>query len=433
MPLIDSANEDGVHGNGRPSAVTRRRLGLIIGIIVLALAIVIAIAIASMLVITSVDRARPNIHRTVASSEGLTSALAEAKAVGGGSIRLAKGNYRLEHDMEIPANVTVDGQGSTIVVTSNGSDAVSLGDASGLKNLRIRASGRVAALVVVPGSASGVTISGCTLTGITGQSGIVAGAPVNRLTISDTSLNNVKNGITLKGAKDTTVEQVRVKDWTTHGVWVLGTGSNPATNVRLTGLNVGANVGVGQSRYPIAVMTSDGRNKDITVENSTVSGRGTAHNDRRRPGTADQISVTRTDGVLIQHDTSISGGDRGINVTSSSGVIVRHNVVARADASGIGIGSTGAGKGNSDVTVEDNRVSNCGLSRLGAAAMLPMERTGIRLVQVTHGIVSANRIAVTSRGGRETYGVTTYRDVGVSVTGNAMSGPMAQRVLRNAG
>lgn len=401
-----------------------------VGLIVVAIAAVVA-GIGYWLVTQAIDRGR-QIHRTVSDTNGLVHAIDKARSADGGTITLTSGMYRIDHGLDVPPNVTIDGKGATLELTQNASAAVSLSSGTKLLNINVRARGQTPALISVLGSAEDVAIKDCQLQGVVGaQVGIRTAGAVTGLTVNDTSIRDVKQGVVLTSPKKATLSKVHVTDWTTRGVWILGEGNDSAKNVTLSGLTIGPNVGAGHSRYPIFVTATGEPNEAVTIKNTKVTGRSTAWNDPNRPGTADQISVTKTKGVTIEQNTSIDGGGRGINVSSSMDVTVKGNTVQNADTAGIGVGSLDPRRGVQNVSVTDNTITNSGLSRTGAAT--PTERAGIRLAHVSHGTATGNTVIVDQGGSRNTFGVTVAGGSAVTVKANSFRGPMVQQVLRNSG
>jgi parallel beta-helix repeat protein len=413
---------------------SNRRLGVCI---LLVAAIVGSISIVGYGLIAVVgDRSGRELQRSVSTVEGLDEALGDAREAGGGKITLTSSVYRIRHGLDVPANVTIDGRGARLLVLANSPGAVTVNASAGLVNVDVVGRGRIPTLLLVPTGAREVTISGCRLLGMgQGQTGILVQPSTDNVTLNDISISGVKNAITLNDPHNVSMKKLRVRNWTTHGIWAVASEGNTAENITVDGANIGPNTGHGRSRYPILFVASSERIRNIVIRNSTVRGPGTAYELSRRPGTADQISVMGAVGVTIEGNSSVGGGERGINVTSSSDVIVRNNVVSESDASGLGIGSLGAGKGNDNVKVYGNTVKNCGLSRLGPHATPQTERTGIRVVQVNRGTVTDNRVTVSpgALSHPQTFGITVYRNRDVSLLRNVMSGPMLERVLRNAG
>lgn len=436
MGLTDVApNADTEDGPTPP--LKRWGRGPLLLTVLLVAVVAIGLALALHFAVVSLDRERPNIRRTVNTPEALVQALQDARTVGGGTITLSPGSaYRVSQGIEIPDNVTLNGQGARLVVAGNVTSAVTLGNNTKLDDLSVIYRGHGLSLILAPAAKHDITISHCHLMGKDrGQTGILAQPSVSHITIDATSITNVKNAVTLDGTANATLTDLQIRQWTNHGVWAAGSRQSPLSNISLVRVNVGPNVGHGASRYPIVFVTTGDPSRDIVIKDSKVIGPGTAEEQPGRPGTADQISVMGgARDVTIEGNTSIGGGERGINVTSATNVRVTGNTVERSDAAGLGIGSRAPGSGNENVTVSGNKVVDCGLSRMGASATKPTERAGIRLVQVQNGSIVGNTVKVTpGSNSSHTYGITIYRQRDVTVRDNSLSGPMVKRVLMNAG
>lgn len=406
-------------------------------VVLLTLVAAIAFVTAALhFIVVGINHARPNMRRTVGTAAALLRALRDAQDVGGGTISLVPGQtYRLNEGLQVPDGVVLDGRRATLIVNGSTPDAVTLGSDTKLQDLSVFGNDHTSTLVKIASGTHDVALIRCQIRGASGsQTGILAAAPTFGIDVDSSSLSNLKNAITLNGAVDVTLHRVNIRNWMNHGVWAVASPGHPLKRITLSAVKVVSNTGHGASRYPIAFVTTGPRSIGITVEDSTVIGRNTAYRNRRIPGTADQISVASAIGVTIDNNVSVGGGDRGINVTSSTNVVLRGNTVAKSDSAGLGVGAGSKGSGNQNVIVTKNKISNCGLARLGPNSKDPTERAGIRVVQVRRGSVSDNAVTVapTAGGSRETYGISMYHDESVTVRRNVLSGPMLRRVITNA-
>jgi parallel beta-helix repeat protein len=165
-----------------------------------------------------------------------------------------------------------------------------------------------------------------------------------------------------------TISNNRIKNWSQRGIFVQGsTTVAGCAYVNIIGNRITDLVNGGTSRYPIRVegVSDSFRHQYVTISENYVQGRNTAYTDPTSPGTADQISVVRTNGLKITNNWSLDGGDGGICVsTQCSDVVISGNVIKRANSTGLWLGA------NSivfvrDATVTGNTIVNNGQNRQG--------------------------------------------------------------------
>ena len=340
-----------------------------------------------------------------------------------GSVELEDGVYSLDLPITVPQGVTLRGDGATLRWTESAREHLVLESGSRLDGITVRSGGLAQTSIAVAAGARDVEISDCAVTGARKELvgiGITSGSG---LTIRGTTIQQVQNGIQVLGhTSDLVIEDVGIEKWTTRGIRIHGDERGSSRKVRIANVQIGPNVGTGRARYPITTTSTGAWHEGISVEDSTITGRDTAFDDESSPGTADQISITKTRGVLIRGNKSLNGGERGLNVTAASDVVVEDNEVERADTVGIGIGANGAGKEVSDVTVRGNTVVDSGLSRQETAVDLSL--AAIRLTAVTTGVIDGNQIVATAGIGSQKYGITLDGVSGVEIGDNAIDGEL---------
>jgi len=346
-----------------------------------------------------------------------------------GTVTLADRTYRVDRALVVPAGVTVRGNGATLHLSKTVDKFITLKSGSNLSDLTVEGGGQARILVAFAKGASDVEILDCTVEGRgTERIGIGTISGGSGLAVRDTTVRNVRSAIEI--TDDTSavvVERVRIQRWSTRGIRIQGGPKGSSHRLRITGVQIGPNSGKSRSRYPIAALSTGARHQDISVEGSTVIGRDTAFDDRSTPGTADQISITKTDGVVIRNNRSIDAGERGINVSAAREVVVAGNFVVGADTVGIGIGSNGPGKEVTDVELTGNTVIDSGMSRRGTTVDASL--AAVRLTRVADGVVANNQLVATPGVGNQKYAIALDGVTRVVVRDNSIEGDL-QRLFR---
>lgn len=153
--------------------------------------------------------------------------------------------------------------------------------------------------------------------------------------------------------------------------------------------------------YIQASGVSGTRLKNITIHENTCVGLGLSHT-ATPAGTADQITCTHVDGLVLADNVSVYGGDVGISGTLNTGEVVTGNLCAFNDTCGIAVGSTaGAVQG---ATVTGNACMNNGLNR--NADRPAWARVGINLWAVQGGVVTGNVFADVQTVPTQQYGMS---------------------------
>lgn len=350
-----------------------------------------------------------------------------------GLARLEARNYHIKMPLVVPDGVNVAGDGATLISVANVGSFVTLGSGSALDGVEIRSEARVNRMIAIAPKARDVRISGVKIAGSgTEAVGIAVDRGVNGLAISDCEIKDVQHGIRLQsGPRNSTIERVSVQRWSHRGIRIQGDDTSAAQSVLIRDVEVGPNVGNGPSRYPIIALSTGMRHRDITVEDSVVTGRGTAHQNPMTPGTADQISINDTVGVTIRRNESLDGGERGVNVLGSTDVLIADNTVRDADTVGIGVGSARMDTAVERVVIRDNLVVNSGRNRVGSTTDPSL--AGIRVSQTTRGTLEGNAIQSTGTGQRQKYGVTVDTTADVLLAGNTFVGSFVEEVFQNNG
>ena len=346
-----------------------------------------------------------------------------------GTVTLADRTYRVDRALVVPAGVTVRGNGATLHLSKTVDKFITLKSGSNLSDLTVEGGGQARILVAFAKGASDVEILDCTVEGRgTERIGIGTISGGSGLAVRDTTVRNVRSAIEI--TDDTSavvVERVRIQRWSTRGIRIQGGPQGSSHRLRITGVQIGPNSGKSRSRYPIAALSTGARHQDISVEGSTVIGRDTAFDDRSTPGTADQISITKTDGVVIRNNRSIDAGERGINVSAAREVVVAGNFVVGADTVGIGIGSNGPGKEVTEVELTGNTVIDSGMSRRGTTVDASL--AAVRLTRVADGVVANNQLVATPGVGNQKYAIALDGVTRVVVRDNSIEGDL-QRLFR---
>lgn len=346
-----------------------------------------------------------------------------------GTVTLADRTYRVDRALVVPAGVSVRGNGATLHLSKTVNQFITLKSGSSLSDLTVEGGGQARTLVAFAKGASNVQILDCTIEGRgTDRIGIGTISGGSRLTVRDTTVRNVRSAIEITDETSAVViERVRIQSWSIRGIRIQGGPQGSSHQLRITGAQIGPNSGKGRSRYPIAALSTGARHQDISVEGSTVIGRDTAFDDRSTPGTADQISITKTDGIIVRDNRSIDAGERGINVSAARGVVVASNFVIGADTVGIGIGSNGPGKEVTDVKVTGNTVIDSGMSRRGTTVDASL--AAVRLTKVADGVVASNQLIATPGVGNQKYAIALDGSTRVVLRDNSIEGDL-QRLFR---
>lgn len=352
-----------------------------------------------------------------------------ANAQPGDVVTLQPRVYETDSPVVVPKGVTLSGRGATVLVVARLDSAVVLSSNSRLNGVTVDANGFAKTIIDLEPNASGVRVDNSIVKGRgTELTGIGSFAGSSGLTISDTKINHVMNAIQISGpSTKVEIDHVTISQWSTRGIRVQGNENGSSSGLTISDSRIGPNIGKGRSRYPIFAGSTGLRHTNIVVEDSVITGRGTAYDDESVPGTADQISITKTNGVIIRGNISREGGERGINVTAANRAVIENNTVEGADTVGIGIGSSKTGRGVTNFRVVGNALTDNGRSRKQTTADPSL--TGIRLTSVSGGLVSGNTISALSDGSQK-YAITIDGVVDVDVRSNIMKGTFHEKVFK---
>lgn len=402
----------------------RRRTGLVLLVVVLVG--LLAFAYASQ---RDPETRKPVPTKKTATDEtGRMKDLLTEAAAGRGTVKLSPRTYSVNQPLVVPAGVSLQGNGAVLEFHGRAGSLLTLSDGSALRDLTVRSREGAQTIITVADGATGVELSDCQIEGSGDElSGLETSAGVSGLTMTNCEVTDVKNAVQLSnGPTDVLVDDITIRHWSTRGIRIQGTSQYAASHVVIRGANVGPNVGSDESRYPIVALSNGLRHRDITVENSTVTGRDHAFDDPAIPGTADQISIINTDGAVVRDNKSLNGGERGINVSGSTDVLVEGNYVKDADTCGIGVGASPQGAGVQDVVIKDNTIIDSGRSR--RSTTVDGSLAGIRLTQVSGATVSDNKLVSSADRDSQKYGITLDNSADADVKDNVFDGPMVEQI-----
>lgn len=217
--------------------------------------------------------------------------------------------------------------------------------------------------------------------------------------------------------------------WEDAAVYVLGTATTRAVDVTIRGCRIGPHrtrVLTGspdplQVCQPIRVLGDDSnRHRNIAVVNNHITASGTGHADPTNPGSADCISVHRTDGVLVHGNTVSGSGDVGVTVSQQCiNVTISGNVIRDSDSVGICVGSSDS-TDTRNVTITGNVVTGSNQNRQNDN--VARAKAGVLLNKVIGGIVSGNALGDLDGSATQVNAISLANVTDVTIGDNSSSG-----------
>lgn len=214
-----------------------------------------------------------------------------------------------------------------------------------------------------------------------------------------------------------------------RGIYIVGAAGASPREIEVDGNDCRDLDGSGTVRsYIQASGVSGSPLRDIRITRNWCVGPGLSYT-ATPAGTADQITCTYVDELLIGHNFSLFGGDVGISGSNNTGVTVVGNVSAYNDACGITVGSTtGSVTG---ATVTGNTCLNNGQNRNGDRAA--WARAGINTWAVIGGVVAANTFADTQGSPTQQYGFSYKNCTALRLGQNAYRNSVLAKELDDGG
>lgn len=329
---------------------------------------------------------------------------------------------RMRRPVAVPSDVSLVGSGRLVAAADLSRMVVLSRRGSGLRELSLDGGGhRVGALVSVSRGARDATLEGVTLSHA--LAGLTIADSVAGVRASTCDFEGLATGVALRGAtSDVSVSGSRFVDWANRAVWVVGTQDGAPERLAIRGNWIGPPLPTGAVRQPIQVNGVDSRPiRQITVADNVVRGSGRSHDDPKKPGTADLISLHRCQSFRVTGNRVVDGGDVGITVArQSTDGVISNNVCLRNDSVGICVGSLQSDFVR-DVVVKDNVCEENGQDRLGDGR--PWARAGILVVRGTGIEVTGNTIR--DGGAGKQINALSLRATQAIVRDNQMSAPQA--------
>lgn len=398
---------------------------------------------------TKIDRSTRTAHAPAlgvffpeaegAVADGVTNdsaAIAAATTAAGttGSVAFRAGAvYGIGAQVAIAAGARWHGNGATLKAVASIPRIATAASNAYAERLTFDGNGLVTSYVVEAISgADTVDFDRCrfTSTGTAGPIGFRTLDGAKNITLTRPIFDNLTNCLKLDKNPDT----VRIIDgvftkWYDRAIWVISSAGLSTKNlwiesnlirphaVRL----VGGVPDMNQVRQPIAIQGVDtDLHRNVTLINNNVIGAGTSHGDTTNPGSADLISVHRTDGLQVIGNTAEYGGDVGITVAQQcKDIVISGNITRYNDSAGICLGSA-TSTSCSDAAVVGNTSMNNGQNRLGDGPS--WASNGINLNKCQKVVVSGNRCGDGQTTKTQLYGITAQGTTDVTIGANQLVG-----------
>lgn len=252
----------------------------------------------------------------------------------GGVVQLQAQEYELSHLLTLKANVTIDGNGATLRMTDKkGGPLVVAPNASNvtLRNLTVIASGCDYALQC--SAMRDVDIDRCTFKGDVAKGALVDfnGACEN-VQVTNCTFANAMHLLRLRGANvNVEIDRCNFTDWLHYAVYLVPAESMlpilfPEVgphDITISNNNLSKpKAGIGGARQMIVAYPTNARivaMGNLRILNNDCIGTEQDY-DRTSPtstGSADMISLHYVDGVLLQGNRTLYGGENGMVVTNA--------------------------------------------------------------------------------------------------------------------
>jgi hypothetical protein len=285
----------------------------------------------------------------------------------------------------------------------------------------------------VQAAAAGTRFKNCTFTHSNGASLTAVGIKVEGTAlIDDCEFSNIATPIQVTGTTPgVKIRRNTFSDWSMRAIYILGTSSGSASNIRIIGNDFGppnAAAGSSQPRQPIAFQGDDTKLfTNVRVSKNNLTGTGTSHDPTSgqlsggaQYGTADLISLHQVDGFVVSDNIVTDGGDVGITIAQQcKNGTVTGNTCLRNDSAGICIGSSSSTY-TRNITVTGNTCVNNGQNR--AADGPDWASNGINVQQASGVTISGNRCGDDQGTKTQQYGVAIQNSSEVTVGVNDLTG-----------
>lgn len=170
-----------------------------------------------------------------------------------------------------------------------------------------------------------------------------------------------------------------IEDWSGRGFFVVSNAAGGSVALVLEDNVIRNHRGGPGPEQPISFQAvQDHLHQDVTVTGNAILGPSRSWLEAVK-GTADQISLSHIDGLVVSRNTSVWGGDMGITVSDQCrDVLVSDNVCIGNDASGIDVGSVST-RWLENITLRNNFCLNNGRNATGRRQ--PLDKAGVVIVQ----------------------------------------------------
>ena len=341
--------------------------------------------------------ADPTGHRD--STEAIQRAMADVPD--GGAAFIARGSYRVRGTVRVTSSLLAE-EGAELVGGESGQPILSCSDTtpSGctVDGLTVRSGEFPLRHALCQVSSPGpVTFANCVLVG-DGVRGVGLDASgATDLVVRSCRFTGLSTAVLLLGSS----LRVRlsgnvVENWTGRGIYVVGTAAGASVGLTLEANTVRGHRGGRGPEQPISFQgTQRHLHRDVTIRGNVILGPSRSWLAPAK-GTADQLSLTHTDGFVISDNTSLLGGDMGITISDQCrNGVVSGNVCAANDAAGIDIGSRTT-RWVDDVSVRGNYCLNNGRNATGRRQ--PLERAGVVVAQGASTVEVSDNVIGNARG-----------------------------------
>lgn len=359
-----------------------------------------------------------NVTRFASLADAISTANTTA---GSTTVYVPAGTWSIDDTLPVGKNVTLKGDGSSSVIQVASTVTHGLRAYGSIEDIEIHAQGNVnSAIVQVYRDDVSIRRVRVVDTAQAASYGVDVSGSYSNIAVEHCTFSGVDNCIRLRGpVTDCRIAHNRITSWGDRGIWVIADSAGGSNRARIVGNTITDQSGAGTPRYPIRVEAPgvSHRHIDVDISHNMVVGTGTSYNDTTTPGTADQISATDCDGIVVIGNTSTYGGDGAFALSDNTRLTMTGNRAEYADTAGIYLGWATAGE-TKDSAVSGNVFYNCGQNRNNDRAG---SRSGIWCVG-TNVTISGNTFTDDQATPTMLYGIVFSDCTNVTAGPNVMSG-----------
>jgi Pectate lyase superfamily protein len=351
-------------------------------------------------------------------------------ASNGGAVVFPPGTYAISATLTLPSNTVLQGPGS-ITVLSSIVNMLSAPSVSGvvINGLTLNTNSLVTSNVVNFNTSTYCSVRNCTITDPSHS--VVQSININtcsNCTADANTVNGALTGIQVTNAGSyNKVIRNRITNTKNRAVYISGASVAPTDTY--VEENICSNVDTtGTTRGYIQCSPSAGvRTIRLFVRRNVCIGPNLSYT--AGTGTSDQITCSQVDGLVIEDNVSVYGGDMGISGTNNTLETVVGNFCAYNDTGGIAIGSSTLTANY--VVITGNTCVNNGQNR--NSDRVATGRIGLYLYNANNVNISGNIFSDNQGSPTQQYGYSMQTCTNVLISGNNLLGNVIARGILISG